>query len=42
VPALIILGIISSLQDAGPKLATTLVLLLLSSVCMGQLPSSTT
>mmetsp|Transcript_43891 Transcript_43891/g.98779 ORF Transcript_43891/g.98779 Transcript_43891/m.98779 type:complete len:230 (+) Transcript_43891:832-1521(+) len=41
VPALIILGIISSLHDAGPKLATTLVRLLLSSICMGQLPSST-
>mmetsp|Transcript_144080 Transcript_144080/g.365710 ORF Transcript_144080/g.365710 Transcript_144080/m.365710 type:complete len:337 (+) Transcript_144080:522-1532(+) len=32
VPASIILGIISSLQEAGPKLATTLVLRLLSSV----------
>mmetsp|Transcript_53721 Transcript_53721/g.129395 ORF Transcript_53721/g.129395 Transcript_53721/m.129395 type:complete len:352 (-) Transcript_53721:544-1599(-) len=41
VPAWIIFGIISSLQDEGPKLATTLVLRLLSSISRGLLPSST-
>mmetsp|Transcript_19429 Transcript_19429/g.67729 ORF Transcript_19429/g.67729 Transcript_19429/m.67729 type:complete len:337 (+) Transcript_19429:838-1848(+) len=42
VPASIICGIISSLQDAGPKLATTLVTRLLSSISRGLFASSTT
>mmetsp|Transcript_63804 Transcript_63804/g.180055 ORF Transcript_63804/g.180055 Transcript_63804/m.180055 type:complete len:359 (+) Transcript_63804:636-1712(+) len=41
VPAAIILGIISSLQEEGPKLATIFVLRLLSSISMGLLPSLT-
>jgi len=39
VPASIILGIISSLQEAGPKLATTFVLRTLSSKTRGLLAS---
>mmetsp|Transcript_109907 Transcript_109907/g.310668 ORF Transcript_109907/g.310668 Transcript_109907/m.310668 type:complete len:359 (+) Transcript_109907:883-1959(+) len=41
VPALIIFGIISSLQEAGPRLATTFVFRLLSSISCGLFPSST-
>mmetsp|Transcript_26676 Transcript_26676/g.70775 ORF Transcript_26676/g.70775 Transcript_26676/m.70775 type:complete len:220 (-) Transcript_26676:295-954(-) len=41
VPASIILGIISSLQEAGPKLATTFVIRLLSSNSRGLFASST-
>jgi len=40
VPASIILGIISSDQDAGPKLATIFVRRLLSSSSLGLLASS--
>jgi len=41
VPASIIFGIISSLHEAGPKLATTFVLRLLSSFSCGLFASST-